>query len=201
MNKENLLFIDHSYHQKTKSSKFFQDFLKDYFNVEIIYDDGWKKNNKNQLKLENLDKYSNIILFQNLPNRSILEQIQNKNVIFVPMYDEVQNWDYFKWQKVKNFKILCFSKTIYELLDKYNFNTFYIQYFIQSKDFSIGEKNSCFLWQRINSINIDTIKHLAGNYLKKIHIHKAIDPNHKQKEISKEDIEKYNISTSTWFET
>lgn len=201
MNKQKLLWIDHSYHKKTASSKFFLDYLKENFIVDEIYDESWNKKAKQTLVLPELSQYSVIFIWQSVPNNKVLKQLKNKNVVFAPMYDEVQNWDYFKWKKVKNFKILCFSKAIYNLLNKYNFNTFYVQYYTAPKEFTEGKKNSVFLWQRVTSINFELVKKILGNSLNTIHIHKSVDPNHKEQEISNEDTKKYQITTSTWFDT
>ncbi len=199
--RKKILFIDHSYHKKTASNRFFSDYLNEYFDIDFYYDENWKRKNRKNDNINISNKYYAIILFQNLPNKSILKQLIDKNVIFVPMYDAVQNWDIFKWNKVKNFKILCFSKTIYNLLAKYGFNTLFIQYYTKTDKFSYSYSKTAFLWQRVTSINFYTIKKLVGKYLEKVHIHKSIDPNHNEIKIAEDDIKKYNITISEWFET
>lgn len=37
-----LLYVGHSFHQQTGSSRFFLDLLQQHFAVEIIWDDSWK---------------------------------------------------------------------------------------------------------------------------------------------------------------
>lgn len=199
--KQKLLWIDHSYHKKTSSSKFFSDYLSEFFDVTVFYDESWQKKSSNNLKIDNINQYSHVVLWQTLPDKKILQELKGKNVTFVPMYDAVQNWDYFKWVKVKDFKILCFAKAIYDYLNKFNFDTHYLQYYTPPKDFSEGVKNSAFLWQRVTDINFETMKGLLGDYLEKAHIHRSIDPNHRESEISDFDKDKYNVTLSNWFET
>lgn len=198
---KNLLWIDHSYHKKTNSSNFFaKEFLKDYFVIDFFFDESWKKGQKPDYSSIDFEKYDTVILWQILPDDFVLNSIKNKNVIFIPMYDGVKDWGFKKWKKVKDFKILCFSKYLYDYLNGYNFDTEYIKYYTKPQEYCENCKKSVFLWQRVSKINLNTVKKLVGNYVDKIHIHKVADPTHKELSLSKNDIEKYNITFTNWFD-
>jgi len=116
-----IAFIGHSYHEKTKSSQFFIDYLKKFFDVEVIFDES--AYGKPFADIAHLDAtYLAIIFWQNLPNGEILKAVKskNENLIFVPMYDAVGTVDYSFVHYCKDFKILSFSKTLHEAFFKSN---------------------------------------------------------------------------------
>ena len=194
-----ILYIGHSYHNKTKSTEFLIDYLKKVFDVEVILDESWRGKPFPNLSFVD-DSYLGVIFFQNLPNREIMENIKNDNLIFFPMYDGVGQ-DYNFWNGYQNLKIVNFSKTLDEKLTKWRFDSMHVQYFPEVREFTPGRKDEVFFWQRITKININTITKLFGAADLRIHIHKAIDPEHEFVAPSEEDEKKFQITHSDWFET
>jgi len=195
-----IAYIGHSYHNKTKSTAFLIDYLKEYFDVEVILDESWL-GEKPFPDLSFIDNsYLCVIFFQNLPKLEVLESIKNENIVFFPMYDSVE-LDYEYWKHYQNLRIVNFSRTLNDIHLKLGFDSIYVQYFPEPKKIIPGNKDEVFFWQRLTQININTIKNLIGDNDIKIHIHKAIDPNHQFIQPSMDDENKYHITYSEWFET
>ena len=55
--------------------------------------------------------------------------------------------------------------------------------------------------QRLSFINFETIKKLFSQKKVKIHLHQAVDPNQQFLKPDQEDIEKFQITFSDWFDT
>lgn len=195
-----IAFIAHSYHKKTLSYAFLFDYLKEFFDVDLIFDEEWETGKKIDWSLLD-EKYNAIVIFQMFPRENNFEKITNKNIVYIPMYDQVENLHFNQWYKCRNIKIICFSLTLHKKLQNYGFNSIYLQYFIEPKEFSPGNENEVFFWQRLKKINITTIKKIFKKSNVQIHIHKSADPGHEFVAPSVEDEKKFNITYSEWFNT
>lgn len=198
-NSKKLVYVGHSYHNKTKSTAFLIEFLKEFYEVEVILDESW--NGGIFPDLSHIDnRYLGVIFFQNLPSDDILKKIKNDNIIFFPMYDGVPH-DFSFWGKHYGLKVVNFSKTLHEKLVKWGLETINVQYFPELQEFKPGNKGEVFFWQRLTRIDINVVSKLLGDFCAKIHIHKAIDPNQKFKQPDTEQEKKYQITYSDWYET
>lgn len=198
--KEKIIFIAHSYHKKTLSNVFIVDYLKQFYDVEILFDEKWDTGKEiNWAALNN--SYKAVIIWQMFPDEEDLKKITNNNIVYMPMYDHVEKWHFNQWYLCKNIKIVSFSSTLHKKLKKLGFNSIYVQYFIEPQEFSPGNENEVFFWQRLTKININTIKKLFKGANIKLYIHKSIDPGHEFIQPSKDDEERFNISYSGWFDT
>lgn len=196
-----IIYVDHSYHKKTKSNEFILNYLKEFFDVEVVWDESWKNDGTLPPDLSFVDKnYLGVLFFQSLPQKEILKNIKNENIIFLPMYDGVSH-DYDFWKDLYNLKIINLSKTLHSKLKKWGLETMYIQYFCKPHDFIPGAKNEVFFWQRLDRVNICTMEKIFDKQKIKMHIHKAVDPYQKFMQPTREQEEKYKITYSDWFET
>lgn len=196
-----IICIDHSHHNKTKSNTFLTDYLKQIFDVKIVWDESWHKKGDTYPDLSFVDyDYLGVIFFQSLPRREVLDNIKNDNLIFFPMYDGISH-DFGFWKDYYDLKIVNFSKTLHDKLKKWGFDSIYVQYFPEPQEFNPGKIDEVFFWQRISKIDINTIKKLFKKEKVKLHIHKAVDPNHKFIQPSTEDERRFNITYSDWFDT
>ena len=194
-----IVYIDHSYHNKTKSSDFLLNYLKEYFDVEIVYDNSWNGQAFPDLSFVD-ESYLGIVFFQNLPSIETLKTLKNDNLIFFPMYDQSGNLGCDFWNKHRNLKIINFSQTLHKKLLKWGIESTYIQYFPDPEEFIPGKKDEIFFWQRLTEINFDIIKKLFENKELKIHIHTALDPGQNFTRPKKTDEQKFQITYSDWFE-
>ncbi len=198
--KEKIAFIAHSYHKKTRSCDFMVDYLKEFFEVELIFDEEWETGQK--INWINFDEnYKAIIIWQMFPKEEDFSKIVNRNIIYFPMYDQVENWHFNQWLLCKDIKIVSFSSTIHKKIQKWGLKSIYLQYFIEPQEFSPGIADEVFFWQRLSKININTIKKIFKNSDVKIHIHKTVDPGQVYVASEKADEEKFNITYSEWFDS
>ncbi len=195
-----LLFIDHSYHKKTKSSDFFIDYLKAYYDVTVLWNTSWNDGIQPQIDNVEASKYECIIFWQ-LIHESFVKKLNHNNIIFIPMFDGVSK-SYNFWVNYRKIKIINFSRALHDILIHWGFNSFYIQYFIPPcNNINESENNEVFFWQRHTNININTLESIFSDERVKVHMHTSADPNHTFIMPSKEQEKKFSISYSTWFDT
>ncbi len=199
-NSKKIVYIGHSYHNKTKSTVFLIEYLKQFFEVEEILDESWIGKPFPDLSFID-ESYLGVIFFQLLPSKDIIKNIKNDNIVYFPMYDMSGRLDFGYWNNYRDLKIINFSKTLHGKLAKWGFESMFVQYFPKPDDFIPGKKDEVFFWQRLTKININTVAKLFGKNDVKIHIHKTVDPYQKFIQPSKDDEKKYQISYSEWFDT
>lgn len=195
-----LLFIGHSYHQKTKSADFILDILKTKYQIEKFYFDPYNDSFTifNNLKGNN---YEIVVFWQISPELEKIKTVLSaKQFVFFPMYDASKNEGYDFWYSYKNVKIINFSKALHNKLVQMGLDSHYIQFFPKPTDTCIsGNSKQIYFWQRITKINFPLIKKLFSKIdIEKIHIHKAIDPKHTFTEPNNSS--KYKIEYSTWYD-
>ena len=201
LNSKKIVFIGHSYHAKTKSTDFILNYLKENYDVEIILDESWI-NGKSFPDLSFVDdSYLAVIFWQNLPSPEALAEIKNENLLFFPMYDAVGGLDVSWWLQYENLKIISFSETLHKKLERFGLDSMHIQYFPKPENFSPGNKNEVFFWQRITNVNINTIADIFKKDRVKLHIHKGVDPDHEFIQPTSEAEKIFQITYSDWFES
>lgn len=199
--KELIAYVGHAYHNKTKSTVFLIEYLKEFFEVDVFLDD-WGNGNKFDYELLDKKEYKAIIFFQSLPPKEDFDKLKCRNIIYFPMHDHVVHWNFYKWYDYKDCKMINFCKHTHEKLMKWGFSSIYLQYFPEPKEFSPGNKNEVFFWQRCKQINIKNVKKLfKTNKGYKIHIHKSPDPGIEFIAPSAKDEDTFKITYSTWFDT
>jgi glycosyltransferase involved in cell wall biosynthesis len=195
-----LAYIGHSYHEKTRSSAFFLEYLKQYFDVEVIVDRAWSGIPLPDLSF--IDKsYFGVVFFQTQPTRNLLDQIRNENVVFVPMYDSIADLGYGYWRELRGLKVINFSRTLHNRLLTWGFESMYIQYFPEPSEFTGGSADEVFFWRRISKIDLAVVAALFQGKDVRLHIHRAMDPRQSSVAISRDDEVRFGITYTDWFET
>jgi len=105
------------------------------------------------------------------------------------------------WKPYERLKIINFSRSLHKKLLSWGFDSMYIQYFPNPAAFIGGRSDEIFFWQRLDNITINTIAELIDEDGMKIHIHKAVDPNHQFCRPTSDQEAQYQITYSDWFET
>ena len=202
-NSKKIAYIGHSYHLKTQSTAFLINYLKKFYDVELIADENWQGKGDEYPNLSHIDNsYLAVIFFQNLPGPEVVNNIKNENLIFFPMYDATSTWDYTVWRKYRKLRIANFSSTLHKKLLRWGFESMAVQYFPKPLEFVKGKKNTVFFWQRLTFMNINVITKLFGTEKVRIHLHRTVDPPAQQFiQPSPEDEKKFGITYSDWFET
>ncbi len=198
LNSKKLVLVDHSFHTKSLSINFLIEYLKQFYDLTIVYDESWMQKPFVDLSFID-DSYAGVIFFQNLPSIQALNQINNDNLIFFPMYDAAADWNRTQWSRLANLKIINFSKTLHDRLRSWGINSLYLQFFPKPNLFEPGKPDEIFFWQRRTEINFETIKPLFQNYPVKVHLHAAVDPYHQFVKPPEADEQKYSITYSEWF--
>lgn len=193
-----ILYLDLKYHLKTNSTRFLYDILKKNF----LIDEQFIESNGEVCKIS--ENYSNcyydyLVLFQVMPNRKSIDAFSYGSGILFPMYDGCLNKTITDWKEYKDFTIINFSKTLHDYLLKNGFNSKYIQYYPKIQEIrNYGSTNSIFFWQRTSQIHINQILSMCNNLnIKKVHIHKVLDPNYYYIPPNKKY--DYEFSYSNWF--
>jgi hypothetical protein len=147
-----------------------------------------------------------VIFFQIITIRpEDLKRSKIKNAVFVPMYDST-HWFHKKKLKVLTpYKFINFSSNLHERFNELQMTSIHVKYFNPpAKKVTFEQKNelSGFFWQRYDWINWNHISAIIKHApFKRIHIHKAIDPpGYDFYPPSDEEMLKYNITISEWFE-
>jgi hypothetical protein len=182
----------------TQSSGFFIDILRRSFDDFHVISDGDAWYEIPRLKPDIL------IVWQKIFSPAELECFGVKNIVLVPMYDACPHTKEF-WERYRSFKILCFSRALYEFLKGRSFDAFYSQYYGEPARTDIPETRElkAFYWERSRLINWTCIKKLLGDIVvDSLHYHtsSAIAAANRDRP-SPEDREKYKITISDWFET
>jgi glycosyltransferase involved in cell wall biosynthesis len=111
-----LVFVGHSHHRQTSSSRFFIELLEPHFDLQIIWNEDWKP------EAPRLDAGAinglepDVVLFwQLLPRRSVLSQIRCARLVWAPMRDGV-SLKPAPWQRLRptGMRILSFCLELHE---------------------------------------------------------------------------------------
>lgn len=197
-----LLYIGHTYHNKTKSTQFLKDILSEEYQITYFNFDPYTDNYE-KFKELNGSRYDVVVLFQIMPSINALKKYMQFNKgVFFPMYDYYEGLGRLEtplWEEYKDFQIICFAKKMHDDLKAVGFSSKYIQYFPKPlKVTNMGDEHSCFLWQRVSCINIQTVQRVFKKFkLSHIHVHKATDPGHQFVE-APADLKKI-VSYSLWY--
>lgn len=192
-----LLYIDLEFHIKTASSRFLYELLEEFFWVDKCF-------LKLDGKIEELPEeytscyYDYLVLFQVMPERKYIERFSYGKGILFPMYDNSVYNTIDDWNEYKDFTIINFSRTLYHYLSKKGFESKYIQYFPKPQKIDdFGDAKALFFWQRTNQIYANQVLSLCKNLnLKKVHIHKALDPAYHYMAVNSRF--QYDFTFSSW---
>lgn len=178
--KKKLLWIDHYFHTKTKSTLFLEEILESEYEISKIY---LKENNQkiieNDLTNCNSTEFDVIILFQLYPDRQSLDlKITYKKGVFVPMIDGCPPIKDIFWIEYSDYSVLNFCKYLeIELLNHGKVRTAYFQYFPKPKEITdLGDAQKCYFWQRRGEISTATIEKVLGKQVATISLNTSSDP-------------------------
>jgi glycosyltransferase involved in cell wall biosynthesis len=195
-------FIDHFYHKKTLSSKFFIDIITPYCDVDIYWDESYINGDEpfwDEIKTKGYDV---IILWQSSFYIRKCEDFKNTRFISIPMFDAcVDAPD--DWFLNKNVKYVCFSKELFNRLSKLNCDCIYIQYYPNPYDYPLAKDNAnnCFFWERRSEMSFKTVEKLLDiKLLNAFNLHHSPDPNFQISYDENKIADKYsNITFTSWF--
>ncbi len=201
---KSLLYVDESFHSKTRSTDFLVQLFKERFVVDTawIRDGNWRERNLEERISRG--KYDSVVFFQTYPF-SRLNRLECKNVTYVPMYDSVSLDDRSFWRNLSGIKIVCFSRKMASRVAAIGLENLSVQYFpepMKQERLEPHPTDGLFFWQRRPDIDWKMVKLLVGaGTVGPVHIHRAMDPNQEYVAPSEVEEKAYNIRYSHWFET
>lgn len=192
-----IAFVDMTFHiQNTKSSQFFIDILSPLGEVHHISNiDAWRIVPK--LKPDVL------ILWQYIITPDEIDSWGVRNVVLIPMYDACPHTMDF-WNQYKKYKVFCFSKTLFDILFNNGFDCLHSQYYMKPSNAAAAKSQAniqnAFFWERYGKLSWNTVKNVIEKLpVTHLHYHTGLTKSNSARP-SQEEIEKYRITFSTWFE-
>ena len=189
--KKVVAFIDHNFHQKSKSGNFIREILKKKF---VVHNFWWSL--KDQYKLiDKVKNYENFFFFQSLLPLEDMLKIRDKNIMWAPMYDNLDtSLNYWKKIKYLNLKILAFSNPVRKLSVKFNCRHLYLKYALRNKiGTKIKKKLNIFFWFRSNISLYDWINIFKTEDINVVKYFNCPDPGKNSEIIDYKDIKNYKI--------
>ena len=199
--KNNILFIDHSYHKITRSSEFFVSLLRARFNVNHIYVDPGRPLPFDKNIIADIDR---VVIWQMDYLAPIFLSLGVPTIV-VPMYDGSAALSYKHWLFLSGAKFINFSFNLHTRITALGCESLLVKYFPESSenefisDFSVFK---CFFWQRRaeHGIHWKLLNHVIGEVLAELHIHDAPDDAKSYFPLPGADSLNYKVSSSTWFQ-
>lgn len=159
-----LVVIDHSFHQKTKSSDFFVEVLAKRYEIARLWDDAWKDGphvTAEQIAAENADV---VFYWQSLGPFAELRKL-NRPFFWAPMYDEVVYRTPAFWRRLRTLpvSVISFSSSLAGQLEELGFRVMRVQYYpIPAAIPAPDAQRKLLIWQRTN-IGLGVAQKLVGD--------------------------------------
>ena len=145
-----------------------------------------------------------VVFWQHFPEPWELDALNASSVALVPMFDNCPKEQGF-WERYRTCKILCFSRTLGELLRGFGHNVHIVQYFppvpTEGVDWEAPGLKA-FFWPRKQEVSWTNVKPLlAGTEWSDVHVHVTNNLSEVHLGITEEEERTFRISTSAWFDS
>lgn len=200
----NIAFIGHGYHKKTKSSTFFMELLKAH-HLTIYFDYAFNGGVGADVEAILNADYDLIVVFQVEYVAQKIAELVPERLVFVPMFDGARFLPPDVWLTLRNVRIVSFSWTLHEHLQRLGVPSLRVQYFPNPALFESATDRAelrGFFWQRVQKIAWPTIRRLCANQkLASFHLHLAMDPDCGDPHVpDATDTLEFNVGVSQWVE-
>jgi glycosyltransferase involved in cell wall biosynthesis len=213
---QRIAFVDHSYHQKTRSSRFIREALFPGQIVEDWWDDSWIGGAPVDTKRLIAQGYDQIAVWQTETVAHALARHGCGRVIFFPMWDSCHHLPGDWWRALNGLRIVSFCRALHERVRRCGLPSIHVEYYPDPSavqpvaDF--GELRG-FFWQRRLDLTWHHVLRLVGDIrFSRLHFHMAQDPSKPldQQEMcpveaggfeppSPADQKRHHITLSRWF--
>jgi len=202
-----IALVDHSFHRRTGSSRFFAEALGEAASVEVCWDESWRKGRVDPGLLRELLEggYDRIVFFQVFWPAPLLRWLGLERAVFVPMYDDVRRRRPEWWRGYAAGRFVNFSRALDERIEAAGAERLDVRYFpepVESAPRPEREGLVGFFWQRRASLPFRTVWKVAeGNEWERFDLHWAPDPGERRiPRPSRSLLEGRAVSTSEWFD-
>ena len=206
-----IAYVDHSFHQTTRSTAFLPELLRRNGHVvDAFWDEGWKGGAP--VAWDAVASHDVVIMFQSFCDTQGLRFRQaHPNVVYIPMLDQFGLWlgpmynlSAF-WEVFQGSKVLNFSNALHCLTTGFGIASRFVRYYPPVEELLAPRKPGLhgFFWLRRElQLNWSTVRKLIGDTkFDSFHIHLATDPGTPPAVLPPpQDVQRHNITTSTWFE-
>lgn len=198
--KPRLLFVDHVFHQKTRSFDFLVKIFEQGFDVETRYVDPALPVDEAHL----LKGDAEYVVIGQMDFLTPLFIAAGKKVIVVQMYDGSAGLPDTHWQMNRQARYLNFSTTLHGRALSLGCESMLVRYFTDPasvKPVTDLDTLRGFFWQRLprSGINLNMVKRLMGDQLSHLHVHTPSDDGTPFDEADLDGFS-YPVTHSSWFE-
>ena len=173
-----ILFLDHVYHKRTKSSDFFIDLIKDNFEwVDIEHID---PEYPSKIKALGGQRVHDLVILWQMDFLAPLFLIAGYRTVVVPMYDGSGNMPYEHWIGMRGASFVNFSRTLHERVIAAGCSSLLVKYYlppIKEESLPTFENLRGILWMRRpqDGLTPKLIQSILGGQLLSLHVHNAPD--------------------------
>ncbi|QNK75214.1 glycosyltransferase [Variovorax sp. PAMC28562] len=206
-----IAFVDHSFHQTTRSTAFLPAMLRRNGHVvDPFWDEGWKGGPV--VPWDAVASHDVVIMFQSYCDTQGQRFRQaHPNVVYIPMLDQFGLWlgpmynlSAF-WEPFQGSKLLNFSNALHCMTTGFGIASHFVRFYPPAEALPAPRKPGLhgFFWLRRElQLNWAVVRKLIGDTaFDSFHIHLATDPGTVPAVLPPpEDVQRHNITTSTWFE-
>ena len=173
-------FVGHSHHLRTRSSSFFLERLRAEADVQLFWDRTWLDGGELDLGPILRGGFDAAVVWQVESVAARLARQGLPNLTFVPMYDGCHAMPDSFWLSLGDTKVVCFSSTLFERLQRLGVRSRHVQYFPDPSPFAPvtwdGRLRGYF-WQRQQDVTWHTLRPLLGAArFERFTLHRAVDP-------------------------
>lgn len=198
-----ILFVDHSFHGKTRSSDFFVEILARHFEVERLYIDPLDHDAMQALAaVENVDL---AVLWQ-MDFLAPILLARGVRTLVVPMYDGSAPMPDLHWLWASQARFINFSRRLHDRIQYLGGKSLLVKYYLppvpEAERANFEGSLRVLLWQRRpeHGVNLALIERMFGAQAKSIHIHDAPDdPEVDSAPYLLRQHSGYDLTVSTWF--
>lgn len=170
-----IAFIDHPYHQVTKSTDFFAELLRTRFDVSHYYAGIQTEDFVNDIVMGDFD----IIVLWQTEYLGAFFLAAGQRVVCIPMYDGAGNVPDYYWHHLRQARIISFCDALHERVNHLGLTSLPVQYmkdpakFTPTTDYSAAR---VVFWQRLpeQGITSKLVRQVAGDDAL-LHVHNAPD--------------------------
>lgn len=197
-----LLFVDHAFHKRTRSSDFFTQILSEEYEVEIYYLDPEEEPDDGVVAAA---RQADIVVCWQLDFLAPLFRSLGKPVIVIPMFDGSGGMPDLHWIFASGARFFNFSIALNERIRMLGAETMQLRYFpppAPKKELPTFTSLNAFFWQRRPDHGIDhrLVDGMIGNDIDALHLHNVPDvPVSVKPLVEREGA--YRFTESSWFET
>lgn len=206
-----IAYVDHSFHQKTLSTQFLPDILRKHgHEVDFFWDEEWKGGA--QTPFSEVADYDIVIMFQaRCQTQQRYFRKLHPNVIYIPMLDMFGIYKGARynlahhWEPFQGCKVLSFSSALHSIVTAFGIRSFPVRYYqppVACRLPTDGLRG--FFWIRHEDhVSWPMVRELIKKaFFLSVHLHISPDPGSPKPALpTEEEIKKFNITTSTWFES